>query len=129
MNEHEKSLKDYKALKPESFPFLLRVEIHEQYSYDIFETEPVLELWFYSSNSVEALKQSLHVRFYGMNFCPMRISSTKHLRLDVIFLKEWHWEDLVFEVRSFSDDGTLHAESFYCRRFDAQLEIIEKDSI
>ncbi|GCE23121.1 hypothetical protein [Dictyobacter kobayashii] len=127
MNQHEKSLNNYKMLKPELFPLLLRVEVHEQYSYDIFEIEPIVELWFYSSNSVEALKQSLHVRFYGLNFCPMSISSTKPLRLDVIFLKEWHWEDLVFEVRAFSDDGILDADPFYCRRFDAQIEITEKE--
>ncbi|GCE09383.1 hypothetical protein [Dictyobacter aurantiacus] len=121
MNPYVKAVEEYKSLKPELFPFLLRIEIHEQYSYDIFEVEPVLDAWFYENGRIEELTRVFHMRFYGMNFSPLRISSRQPQHLDVISLHEWHWEDFVFEVYPRDADGKPYAESFYCRRFDARI--------
>ncbi|GCE28545.1 hypothetical protein KDA_40290 [Dictyobacter alpinus] len=127
MNEYEKAVADYKALKPETFPFLLKILLHEQYSFDIFEMEPVLELWFYADNKIDALKHVLHVSCYGVSSTELGISSIQPLHLEIRSLHEWHWEDRYFEIQSFNDKGILQAGDFYCRRFVAKIENVEKE--
>ena len=126
MNKYEKAVVDYKALKPETFPFLLKILIHEQYSFDIFEMEPVLELWFYADNRIEELNQVLHACFYGVSSSELGISSTQPLRLEIRSLHEWHWEDTYFDIYPLNDDGKPMADYFYCRRFVATIKNIEK---
>jgi hypothetical protein len=61
MHPHDQVVKDFHALKPHLFTTLVRLDLREQFSFDIVEQEALLQLWFRADDVQEANKPFLHL--------------------------------------------------------------------
>jgi hypothetical protein len=60
MHPHDQTIEDFQALKPHLFTSFLRLDLREQYSFDIFEPESFLQLWF-GADDVQEVKKHLFI--------------------------------------------------------------------
>jgi hypothetical protein len=66
MHPLEQAINDFEALKPYRYTSFVRLDVREQYSFDIFEKESLLQLWLQAKNEREVEQPFLHLSCYGV---------------------------------------------------------------
>jgi hypothetical protein len=56
MHPHDQAIERFEALMPHIFTSFMRLNLREQYSFDIFEQETLLQLWFRADDVLEVKK-------------------------------------------------------------------------
>jgi len=126
MHPHDHALEDFHALKPHLFTSLVRLDLREQYSFDIFEQEALLQLWFRADDVQEANKPFLHLSCYGVerrkDFPLLWPCHNLPLQLRMKAIRQYYLQGLFFEL-SYLDEGyDDYSPLLACRRFEAQVE-------
>ncbi|GHO84662.1 hypothetical protein [Dictyobacter formicarum] len=122
MHPHDQAIELFKALQPHRFPLLIRMDYREQYSYEIFEQELLLQLWFRADDENEVEKPFLHLSFYGVDFFNLRPSSFQPFPIKIESIRHWQNENVFFKVSSYESSYNDYYEELKCRRFEASLE-------
>lgn len=104
----------------------MRLDLREQYSFDIFEQESLLQLWFRGDDAQEKTKLFLHISCYGVEarraFHLLWPCCVIPLQLKMKAIRQHYLQGLFFEL-SYLDDGYDDYDPLLaCRRFEAQLE-------
>lgn len=126
MHLHDQAIEDFQALKPYLFTSFVRLDLREQYSFDIFELESLLQLWFRADEVQGGKKSVLHISCYGVEtgryFRLLWPCYSFPLQLKMTAIRQHHLKGLFFELTYFDEGYNDYNPLLSCRRFEAQLE-------
>lgn len=127
MHPHDQAVEGFEALKPYLFTSFVRIDLREQYSFDVFELELLLQLWFRADDAQEGTKSILHISCYGVEkekyFHELwRCGSFPFQRLRMIAIRQYHLKGQFFELSYYDESYNDYNPLLSCRRFVAQLE-------
>ena len=126
MHPHDHVIENFQALKPHLFTTFVRLDLREQYSFDIFEPEGLLQLWFRADDVREVEKPFLHLSCYGVeskkNFALLWPCHKFPLQLRMKSIRQHCLQGLFFELSYLDESYDDYSPLLACRRFEAQLE-------
>lgn len=126
MHPHDQAIEDFQSLSPHLFTTFVRLDLREQYSWDIFEQEALLQLWFRADDVQEVKKPFLHLSCYGVerrrDFHLLWPCYTFFFQLKMEAIRQHYLQGLFFELYYFDKSYDDYNPLLSCRRFEAQLE-------
>jgi hypothetical protein len=126
MHPHDQAIEDFQALQPHLFTSFVRLDLREQYSFDIFEQESLLQLWFRVDDAQKGTKSFLHISCYGVearrDFHLLWPCRSFPLQLKMTAIRQHYLKGLSFELNYFDEGYDDYNPLLDCRRFEAQLE-------
>jgi hypothetical protein len=126
MHSHDQAIEHFEALKPRLFTSFVRLDLREQYSFDICEQESLLQLWFRADDGQEVEKPFLHLSCYGVerrrDFSLLWPCSALPLQLKMTAIRQHYLRGLFFELNYFDEGYDDYNALLSCRHFEARLE-------
>ena len=124
MHPHDQAIEDFQALKPHLFTSFVRLDLRKQYSFEIFEQEILLQLWFRADDMQEVKKPFLHLSCSGVEPRDFDLLWSCHdpFKLKMEAIRQYYLQGLFFELSQYESSYNDYISLLACRHFEAQLE-------